>query len=192
VLETRSKLNCPVSNTGMVTLFVCFGLAFGDRISLCSSCCPGTHSVDQAGLGLRDHPASASRVLGLVVHHHLHPADDTLFICSFIALSQCLSQYTEGEHAPLHPPPPPRGLWGQSLIESEKTTTFNHSLSPTMPQSWRNKQLTIRLPDPKVPTDESKPHVSTPGRSHGTQNPGLRVCRTCHTPASPPSPLRKV
>jgi hypothetical protein len=26
---------------------------------------PGTHSVDQAGLGLRDTPASASQVLGL-------------------------------------------------------------------------------------------------------------------------------
>jgi hypothetical protein len=27
--------------------------------------CPGTHSVDQAGLGLRNLPASASQVLGL-------------------------------------------------------------------------------------------------------------------------------
>jgi hypothetical protein len=27
--------------------------------------CPGTHSVDQAGLELRNPPASASRVLGL-------------------------------------------------------------------------------------------------------------------------------
>ena len=36
-----------------------------DRISLCSSGCPGTHSVDQAGLNLRDLPASASQVLRL-------------------------------------------------------------------------------------------------------------------------------
>jgi hypothetical protein len=35
--------------------------------SLCSPGCPGTHSVDQAGLKLRDLPASASRVLGLKV-----------------------------------------------------------------------------------------------------------------------------
>jgi hypothetical protein len=34
-------------------------------VSLCSPCCPGTHSVDQAGLELRNPPASASRVLGL-------------------------------------------------------------------------------------------------------------------------------
>jgi hypothetical protein len=32
---------------------------------LCSPGCPGTHSVDQAGLKLRTPPASASQVLGL-------------------------------------------------------------------------------------------------------------------------------
>ena len=31
----------------------------------CSPGCPGTHSVDQAGLELRNPPASASQVLGL-------------------------------------------------------------------------------------------------------------------------------
>jgi hypothetical protein len=34
---------------------------FQDRVSGC----PGTHSVDQAGLELRNPPASASQVLGL-------------------------------------------------------------------------------------------------------------------------------
>jgi hypothetical protein len=34
---------------------------------LCSSGCPGTHSVDQAGLELRNPPAFASQVLGLKV-----------------------------------------------------------------------------------------------------------------------------
>jgi hypothetical protein len=50
-----------------VCLFVCF-LFFvlsRDRASLCSLGCPGTHSVDQAGLELRNPPASASQVLGL-------------------------------------------------------------------------------------------------------------------------------
>jgi hypothetical protein len=36
-----------------------------DRVSLCSPGCPGTHSVDQAGLQHRNSPASASQVLGL-------------------------------------------------------------------------------------------------------------------------------
>jgi hypothetical protein len=46
--------------------FVLFLFLFlRDRVSLCSAGCPGTHSVDQAGLELTDLPASASRVLGL-------------------------------------------------------------------------------------------------------------------------------
>jgi hypothetical protein len=40
---------------------------FRDRVSLCSPGCPGTHSVDQAGLEPRNSPASASKVLGLKV-----------------------------------------------------------------------------------------------------------------------------
>ena len=38
---------------------------FRDKISLYSPGCPGTHFVDQAGLELRNSPASASRVLEL-------------------------------------------------------------------------------------------------------------------------------
>jgi hypothetical protein len=38
-----------------------FGLVFRDKVSLYSSGCLGTHSVDQAGLELRNLPASASR-----------------------------------------------------------------------------------------------------------------------------------
>jgi hypothetical protein len=36
-----------------------------DRVSLCSPGCPGTYSVDQAGLEFRNSPASTSQVLGL-------------------------------------------------------------------------------------------------------------------------------
>ena len=45
-----------------VCLFVCL---FGDRVSLYRPGCPGTHFVDQAGLKLRNEPASASQGLGL-------------------------------------------------------------------------------------------------------------------------------
>jgi hypothetical protein len=47
----------------LINLFI-FGF-FQDRVSLCSPGCPGTHSVDQAGLKLRNSPASTSQVLGL-------------------------------------------------------------------------------------------------------------------------------
>ena len=43
---------------------MCMG-TFLDRVSLCSPGCPGSHSVDHAGLELRDMPVSASTVLGL-------------------------------------------------------------------------------------------------------------------------------
>jgi hypothetical protein len=48
-----------------LSLLVFFFLVSLDRVSLCSPGCPGTHSVDQAGLELRNLPASASRVMGL-------------------------------------------------------------------------------------------------------------------------------
>jgi hypothetical protein len=41
------------------------GGRFRDRVFLYSPGCPGTHAVDQAGLELRNPPASASQVLGL-------------------------------------------------------------------------------------------------------------------------------
>jgi hypothetical protein len=47
--------------------FVFLFFVFRDRVSLYSPGCPGTHSVDQAGLELRNPPASASQVLGLKV-----------------------------------------------------------------------------------------------------------------------------
>jgi hypothetical protein len=46
-------------------LFVLFCFVFQDRVSLCSPGCPGTHSVEQASLELRNPPASTSQVLGL-------------------------------------------------------------------------------------------------------------------------------
>jgi hypothetical protein len=50
-------------------LFVCFlffvFLFFETGFLCCSPGCPGTHFIDQAGLELRNLPASASRVLGL-------------------------------------------------------------------------------------------------------------------------------
>ena len=45
-------------------LFVCL-FVFQDRVSLYSPSCPGTHFGDQAGLELRNPPASVSQVLGL-------------------------------------------------------------------------------------------------------------------------------
>jgi hypothetical protein len=48
---------------GFASLLLLFFVFFQDRVSLYR--CPGTHFVDQAGLELRNLPASASQVLGL-------------------------------------------------------------------------------------------------------------------------------
>ena len=50
-----------------ICLSVCLSLVSFETMFLCSPCSPGVHSVDHAGLELKDPPASASRVLGLKV-----------------------------------------------------------------------------------------------------------------------------
>ena len=47
---------------------------FWDRVSLYSPGCSGTQSVDQAGLELRNPPASASQSAGITGMHHHHLA----------------------------------------------------------------------------------------------------------------------
>jgi hypothetical protein len=68
--QTLHKLAVTLNSQGVRRVasfshFYFYFLVFWDRVSLCSPACPGTHSVDQAGLELRNPPASASRVLGL-------------------------------------------------------------------------------------------------------------------------------
>jgi hypothetical protein len=46
-------------------ILFCFFFFFRDRVSLYSLDGPGTHSVDQAGLELRNLPVCPSQVLGL-------------------------------------------------------------------------------------------------------------------------------
>jgi hypothetical protein len=63
--------------------FALFCFVFRDRVSLYSPGCPGTHFVDQAGLELRNLPATASRVLGLKACNTT-PGFPSIFICSFV------------------------------------------------------------------------------------------------------------
>jgi hypothetical protein len=59
-------MRCEIAPGRVLVLFCfVFFLVFRDRVSLCSPGCPGTHSVDQAGLELRNPPAFSSQVLGL-------------------------------------------------------------------------------------------------------------------------------
>jgi hypothetical protein len=58
-------MNKKANDDQMIFLFCFVFFVFQDRVSLCSPGCPGTHSVDQAGLELRNLPASASQGLRL-------------------------------------------------------------------------------------------------------------------------------
>jgi hypothetical protein len=55
-------LNSKLKTLSGGSIFILF--LFFSRRFLCSPGCPGTHSVDQAHLELRNPPASASQVLG--------------------------------------------------------------------------------------------------------------------------------
>jgi hypothetical protein len=64
--------------------FILFCFVFQDRVSLCSPGYPGTHSVDKAGLELRNPPASASLPSAGIkgVRHHC-PATFSFVVSSF-------------------------------------------------------------------------------------------------------------
>jgi hypothetical protein len=81
----------------LLTSLFFFLLVFQDRVSLYSSGCPGTHFVDQAGLELRNPPASASRVLGLKACA-TRPCDIVDFLTEdksmdFLTLINCVRSY---------------------------------------------------------------------------------------------------
>jgi hypothetical protein len=98
-----------------------FFVFFRDRVSLYRPGCPGTHSVDQAGLELRNLPTSASRVLGLKAcstKPGFNKAYDWSFICvqeghqlllpenSLIKIVVVVS-LAPTQKAVIPPPPPP-------------------------------------------------------------------------------------
>jgi hypothetical protein len=65
-LSLSLSLSFSLSLSLSVSVSVSVSLSlFQDRVSLYNFGCPGTHSVDQAGLEFRNLPASASRALGL-------------------------------------------------------------------------------------------------------------------------------
>ena len=63
IIENKCYLLCKFSWVSFC--FLIFGGGGWDKASLWDLGCPGTHSVDQAGLKLRNPPVSASQVLGL-------------------------------------------------------------------------------------------------------------------------------
>ena len=82
------KSNYNFSTHMLKQMIFFFFFSFQDRVSLCSPGCPGTHFVDQAGLELRNSPASASasasRVLGLKACATMPSFVLSCFFCLFV------------------------------------------------------------------------------------------------------------
>jgi hypothetical protein len=140
----QSLLSAPISpgETGItdgqallpsVFLFVCFCFVFfRDRVSLYSPGCPGTHSVDQAGLKLRNPPASASRVLGLKAFTTT-PGFAFSFICVLGIQTQAFMLVWQGRYPMSHFPSkcsPQHSVTLQKIHEiffrKKKTFIFNY------------------------------------------------------------------
>jgi hypothetical protein len=64
--ETLGKGKFDIQAVTFFFLFLSFFFWFFETGFLCNPGCPGTHSVDQAGLELRNPSVSASRVLAAV------------------------------------------------------------------------------------------------------------------------------
>ncbi|GAB1296869.1 Glucose-6-phosphatase catalytic subunit 1 [Apodemus speciosus] len=75
---------------------------WGFRVSLCSPGCPGTHSIDQAGLELRNPPASASQVPGLKTCATTARCLNVILWLGFwaVQLNVCLSRIYLAAHFP--------------------------------------------------------------------------------------------
>ncbi|GAB1294189.1 Dihydrolipoyllysine-residue acetyltransferase component of pyruvate dehydrogenase complex, mitochondrial [Apodemus speciosus] len=100
-----------------------------DRVSLCSPGCPGTHSLDQAGLELRNPPASASQVLWTGPEGRIIKKDIESFVPSKAAPAAAAAMAPPGPRAA----PAPAGIFtdipisnirrviAQRLMQSKQT-----------------------------------------------------------------------
>jgi hypothetical protein len=73
-----------------VCFYQSFFFFFRDRVSLYSPGCPGTRSVDQAGLEPRNLPACVSQVLGLKVCATTAPQSIFIYLMCMCILSECI------------------------------------------------------------------------------------------------------
>jgi hypothetical protein len=144
--------------------FFFFFLVFQDRVSLYSPGCPGTHFVDQAGLELRNLPASAFRVLGLKAR----TTTPGLLLEVLIATSCCVYVCVHMcEHVLMHVLIEARGQLQvmREILKNEPArsrTCAGYSMSPL----WYRRlyfyhQLSSRAGAPKFLSMPCQPHATT-------------------------------
>lgn len=178
---------------------------FRDRVSLCSSGCPGTHFVDQTGLKLRNLPASASQVLGLKVCATTTRLQQC-FLSSpppphqdikYIEVTSTRSRYLDGPQrcsSPCATPPfgSPRSgsLFLSRDIPRETRSSSNESLIFSGNQGRGPSPLTPSSLSNAIPCRESRtsgsPLATPPGWEKGLRAPqrGSRVSILSASPVS--------
>jgi hypothetical protein len=108
---------------------------FQDRVSLCSPGSPGTRAVDQAGLKLRNPPASASQVLGLKACATTARLFNVFILCALVFyLHICLC---EGVRSPVtgvtDSCEPPCGYWELNPGLLDEQSVFLTTEPPLQP-----------------------------------------------------------
>jgi hypothetical protein len=135
--QNLSSSNLPSYIDFLSFFFFFFSLVFRDRVSLCSPGCPGTHSVDQAGLELRNPPTKcylAFQVLGLKVCATTAWLKIELFIYLMYVSTLQLSSHTPEKGIGSHYRWLGTTMWllGIELRSSGRAgSALNHLSSPT-------------------------------------------------------------
>jgi hypothetical protein len=139
-------------------------LLFPDRVSVqvSSPGCPGTHSVDQAGLELRNPPASASQVLGLKAC-----ATTAQLLVWFLRQGLTIYIAQAGLQFTILLPRPPK-YWNHTWIEEEVSTepganldVFQHLMYMLLRKIHRNHWRGIQLGDRKKDVQVGAPLLTS-------------------------------
>jgi hypothetical protein len=121
---------------------------FLDRVSLCSPGCPGTHSVDQAGLEIRNPSDTASQVLGLKVC-----ATTAQFVIIF---DNCVTHRLSLSHVPLRKSEDPKWSLGQDVFWSSNNVVPTET--PALPDTWSGLQTLPFFPNTNLLPPHPHPH----------------------------------
>ncbi|GAB1295453.1 Host cell factor 2 [Apodemus speciosus] len=136
-----------------------------NRVSLCSPDCPGTHSVDQAGLELRNPPASASQVLGLKAC--ATTAWLLLVLYEVVMVSDTVNS-TKPEHTAvrgtsLKSKPDPRAAGSSAALHSALAPNASNTSGCLPDALWKSEGENIQSINHSVQLSAS---VFTRGRTH--------------------------
>ncbi|GAB1289979.1 E3 ubiquitin-protein ligase CHFR [Apodemus speciosus] len=147
-LQVVKKQTYPLQSGDIIYLVYRKNEPEHNRVSLCSPGCSGTHSVDQAGLELRNPPASASQVLGLKYVAYLYESlndKQSLTEASLEANKENMFHVTKDSSGPGQGDDfqvPLSSPMSQTCLEEPQPSTSTSDLLPTASTSSTEPELT--------------------------------------------------